>query len=158
MMPISYLVRPIQKKDWPEVLDAANASAPWAIGQNINWLKNRQEFDETTWHRRHYVLLDLNSDKVIGYGGVEEGPLPEMFRVFVVMDPTHLNSDGGSQLFEQLLTDLLDLKASEAWIREDAGDKQLLEFFARKHFLETSRVTLQDGMEVVRMSLHLPDK
>ncbi len=119
------------------------------------WLRNRQRFDLQVWRRRHYVVEDTVTGQVVAYGGVEEGPQPGAFRVFVVMDPERLIGGTGQHLYDRLRADLGELGACAAWVREEAQDLPLLSFFAEQGFVETRRAILADGMDFVVMELRL---
>ncbi len=116
--------------DWPAILAAANASAPDRAAENEGWLANRRNFPATERGRRHYVLDD--GTNVVGYGAVEETRDAE-FRVFIVTSDDVLTGTG-STLIERLMDDLRELGARRAWVREDAKDIALIEFF-RAHGL-----------------------
>lgn len=139
-----------QAEDWPQILQIAHDSAPWAGDNNVIWLQYRQKFDEVKWRRQHYVAEDLNTRKIVGYGGIEEGPEPDIFRVFVVMRYERLISGLGQTMFDQLRNDLKQFQAAKAWVREEAHDP-LLDFFAQQGFEENQRSTLPDGMKIVVM-------
>ena len=139
------------ESDWPAILNVAHAAAPWAGDKNLEWLHNRRQFDDKAWRRRHYVIEDGATQQVIGYGGVEEGPRPGIFRVFVVLSPERLTGGLGQYLYDHLRADLGELGADRVWAREEGRDTALLIFFTQQQFVETSRATLPDGMEVVFM-------
>ena len=147
---MEFHLRPPQEKDWPDILQAAHDSAPWAGHNNVVWLQFRQQFDEQKWRRQHYVVEEKQTRKIIAYGSIEEGPEPNIFRVFVVMSHKRLTSGLGQQLFDQLLSELKTLQAAKAWVREESHDP-LLTFFAHQGFAETEQFTLPDGMNITVM-------
>lgn len=132
--------------DWPAVLGLADAALPWDASGNREWLENRKQFEG---HRRHYLAEESESGRVVGYGAVEEGPEPDLFRIFVVMDPGRLQDPAAARIYEQLSADLAALQASGAWVREYARDTAVLTFFLEKGFVEQSRFTLIGHEEMV---------
>lgn len=141
--------------DWPAVLEAANASLPWAANGNQEWLRNRQAFDRTGRVRRHYVAEDEATAGVIGYGGVEELLTPGTFRIFVVMSPDLLVSGVGDLIYDRLSRDLSELNATAAVAQEEARDLAVTSFLKTRGFRETARFTASDGTEIVRLEFRL---
>jgi len=140
--------------DWPAILHAANASLPWRVEPNEQWLNNRMTFDEQVQQRRHYVAEDADSGEVVGYGSVEGSGIPGRFRVFIVMDSALLPS-AGEIMLQRLRADLLSLGATGAWVREEARDSPLLEFFRSHGFGRKHPFTTEQGLEVVTLELAL---
>ena len=136
--------------DWPAILAAAVAALPWAHEANLQWLQNRQRFDESRGVRRHYVAEDASSQKVIGYGAIESDAEPGSFRVFIVTAP-ELLATTGEQLYDRLLMDLQEVGATKIWAREEARDTSLLDFFRARGLAEAERFTSKDGLEIVRV-------
>lgn len=139
-------LRAPSKADWPAILGAANAALPWDSAGNQEWLEYRKQF---TGQRRHYVVEETPTGPVVGYGAIEEGPEPGVFRLFVVMDPALLRTETGDLVYDRLVADLADLKARGAWVREYANDRAILAFFRRKGFVERSRFTPPGHQEMV---------
>lgn len=123
-------LRAATDNDWPAVLAAANASAPARSAENESWLTNRRNFPARERQRWHYVVQD--GATVIGYGAVEETGELE-FRVFVVMRDDAL-SVAGLMLLDKLMNDLRDMGVRRAWVREDAEDAALVDFFRTNGF------------------------
>src|SRR4051812_4407050 len=92
--PMPIRLRPLQEQDWPSVLQAADASAPWQTSGNREWLENRKHFDAGRFERRHYVAEKANDGEIVAYGSIEGGPGPGRFRVFVVMEAQLLETVG----------------------------------------------------------------
>lgn len=134
--------------DWPAILALANAALPWDAAGNQEWLENRQQF---AGRRRHYVAEEVPAGRVVGYGAIEEGPEPGIFRVFVVMAPARLQSETGVLVYERLVADLAKLEARGAWVREYASDAPILAFFGENGFAEQSRFTPPGHREMVVM-------
>jgi L-amino acid N-acyltransferase YncA len=141
---MTVILRAPLESDWDAILEAANASAPWA--DNSEWFERRKAFVD--FSRRHYVVENIESDRVIGYGAIEGEKTQGKFRIFVVMSPDLLPTIG-EQMYRQLEMDLLDLNAEIVWAREAARDP-LLVFFRDHGFNETLRFH-HDQMEIVVM-------
>jgi hypothetical protein len=149
------LLRTPTTAEWPAILEVAHQAAPWAGHHNEEWLRNRRDFDDHARARRHYVLLDERTQEIVAYGAIEEGPDPGRFRIFVVMGPEQLVGKPGDRMYDCLLSDLGMLEASLVWAREEAVDVHLVSFLSNRGFRETNRYELQDGREVVELSLKL---
>lgn len=149
---MSIQLRTPTDSDWTAILGLAQAAVPWDEAGNREWLENRKRFVN---RRRHYLAEDSESRMVIGYGGIEEGPEPGLFRMFVVMDARRLLSEPGEVIYEQLAADLKELKAREAWAREYGSDQAIQTFFTQKGFVETRRFTLEGKQEMVVISCPL---
>jgi hypothetical protein len=142
-------------EDWPAVLRAANASLPWRLEGNQEWLDNRRNFDEVTYQRRHYVVVDSASSNIVGYGAIEGGSAPGRYRVFVVMDAQLLPS-AGEVLYQRLHEELRALGDATAWVREEARDKNVLDFFRGHGFANEQQFTTEQGLEVVTLERTIP--
>ncbi len=142
-------LRPVQDDDWPVILELANAALPWDADGNLEWLENRKQF---SGRRRHYVAEDAATAQALGYGAIEEGPAPDSFRIFIVMDPALLPTKTGALLYDRLVADLQALEASGVWAREFAADTDILSFFKEKGFEEQSRFTPVGYRELVVMA------
>ncbi len=138
------------ENDWPAILRAANASLPWQVEGNRQWLENRMKFDDRAYPRRHYVAQEVSSGEICGYGSIEGCGTPDRYRVFVVMDPALLDSVGET-LFERLDEDLTSLGGRIAWVREETRDLPLLEFFRRHGFAGERTFTTEQGLEIVTL-------
>jgi len=126
--------------DYATLLALADAAAPFDPEGNRQWLRYRQQFDETRRVRRHYLGKDTASGQAIAYGAVEQdADNPRHFRLFVLTDPARLHTGIGDQLIDRLFSDLQALGARTAWAREYSRDAQLLDFFRRHGFAVTQR-------------------
>ena len=132
--------------DWPAILGLANAALPWDTEGNQEWLENRKQF---TGLRRHYVAIGQSSGTPLGYGTIEEGPDPGVFRMFIVADPDHLHGTIGDLIYQRLRTDLTNLDAEGVWVREYARDDPVIAFFTERGFAEHNRFTLPGHQEMV---------
>ena len=142
------------EQDWPAIGRAADASLPWQQRGNREWLRNRMDFDDHRYARRHYVAEAAGTGEVCGYGSVEGGPTPARYRVFVVTAAALLPSVGEA-LLARLLEDMASLGARIAWAREEARDAPLLEFFRRHAFVGEREFTTDDGLRIVTLERDL---
>ncbi|HEY1629460.1 MAG TPA: hypothetical protein VGF52_06355 [Tepidisphaeraceae bacterium] len=141
-------LRAPNSQDWDAILRCANASLPWQPKGNDEWLQNRMQFDAGKFKRRHYVVED--DAQIVAYGSIEGGPIPERYRVFIVMD-ARLLPTVGEILYQQLENDLNLLGASIAWVREEARDTNVLDFFRNRGFVGEKSYRTPDGLEVVTL-------
>lgn len=110
------------------------------------WVANRRSF---VGLRRHHVAVRGGS--VVGYCGIEQQSTDASlsFRVFLVVDWAGPR-DLPVCLYAQVESDLADLQASEAWLREYADDRALTDFFIERGYVAESYRAGET--EVVRLS------
>jgi N-acetylglutamate synthase-like GNAT family acetyltransferase len=148
-------IRPFQPEDWDSLLDLANQAVPFALADNIEWVKLRRSFDSAHRKRRHY--LAWQDGRPIGYGGLEQqGDGLDRLRAYAVAAPENLNGTVGTKLFAQLLADARELGARTLWAREFLADDVARAFFESCGFMETERATPPDYPAVVVFELNLP--
>jgi hypothetical protein len=141
---MSIILRHPLGSDWAAILEVANLSAPWA--DNTEWLERRKTF--AGYLRHHYVAVETDLDRVIGYGAIEGEQTQGRFRIFVVTRPELLPTVG-DQIYRQLDLDLSELNAEVAWAREESRDP-LIDFFREHGIHETARFH-HDEREIVIM-------
>jgi hypothetical protein len=139
-------------QDWPAIGRVADASLPWQPVGNREWLHNRMNFDERALQRRHHVAEDAGA--MCGYGSVEGGQVSGRYRLFVVTDAKVLSSVG-EILMARLDQDLVELRCEVAWVREEARDVELLNFFRRHGFVDAAEFTTETGLRVVTLERHV---
>lgn len=138
--------------DWEAILGLAQAALPWDTVGNQAWAKNRRTF---IGQRRHYVVEDSATGELLAYGALEQGPEPHLYRIFMVMDPDFLQHQATDQLYDQLMNDIVPLKARGLWAREYASDTPVIDFFSARGFVEERRFTLPNLPEMVVLGLDL---
>ena len=153
MRPATYRIRSPEEDDWPAIRAVADAAAPGRERENDEWLRHRRGFPVDRYPRRHYVVVGESTAAVIGYGAIE-GSATASFRVFVVMDDALLGVAGPS-LYDRLAGDLRELGARRAWVREDATDAALLDFFRGCGLDESERRQVIGGHEIVVLERQL---
>jgi hypothetical protein len=120
------IIREPRPDDWAGIgrlADAAVAHIPGAPRQ-AEWVANRQTFSGL---RRHHVAV--RSGSVLGYAALEESSTtaPFSFRAFIVMDWGKPN-EFSRPLWSMIEADLVELRATEVWMREYAGDSPIAAF------------------------------
>ncbi len=146
--------RPADPCDWPAILQVAHQAVPDAKLENEEWWQNRQDFDTSRLRRRHYVAEDPETGQILAYGAIEEGPKANMYRLFVVMDPSLLEKGLAEQCYARLQGDLTELEAEIAWVREEIRDP-IVSFFRGRGFEERSRFMLSNGREAIVLGRRL---
>jgi hypothetical protein len=149
----SYEIRPPEKADWPAIFAAAMRAVPDSEHENREWWHNRQAIDENIQRRYHLVAED-EAGNVRGYGAIEEGPDPGLFRMFVVAGPGDISSGLGDFIYHHLLEKLDELEARIVWVREESRDP-IVDFFRKKGFLERTRFLLENGRQAIVVFLEL---
>jgi len=84
------------------------------------------------------VVLEDDSGRVQGYGALEGSPEPGRYRLFLIVPPEAFPTIGDS-LYGRLEAAWREIGAKSIWMREEAGDVELLDFMAGKGFVETHR-------------------
>jgi GNAT superfamily N-acetyltransferase len=140
-------LRSMVNADWPPVKSMAYAREQDAPGNDL-WSQQRQDFDESRYVRRQYVVEDPNG-QLLGFGSIEQTCFLPRYRLFIVADPRWLNSGVGDLLLQKLTNDLKDAGAITVHCREYASQTHLLEFLKERDFQETDRV-LDLRLEVPR--------
>lgn len=106
-------IRPAKENDWLAVLALLDQVQPDSKEANREWWRQRQHFNAHTFRRRHYVAEITQPDGstyLTAYAGIEEGPEPREFRLFLVMVREQLGSLGET-LYAGLMHDLASLDA-----------------------------------------------
>lgn len=142
-----YRLRVPVQQDWPAIFEVAMQAVPDAEEENREWWENRKAIDEQDRQRRHYVVEDEKGD-IVGYGAVEEGPEEGLFRMFVVASPERVKRGLGDIVYSHLISDLDQLGARIAWIREETRDP-IVAYFRDKGFEERTRFMLENGREAI---------
>jgi RNA polymerase sigma factor (sigma-70 family) len=133
-------LRPFNEQDWPTVSALAFAedrSDP--LGQSL-WLRNRQEFNESRYVRRHYVVEHAETGQLLGYGSIEQTIYLPRYRLILVIDPSWLRRGVGDLLLERLAADLLEVSAVTATFRDFESREEIQGFLRERGFTETMRL------------------
>ena len=133
-------LRPLAEQDWEPVTALAYALEPAMREDDDLWLRNRQKFNEARYRRRHYVAEHAETQQILGYGAIEQGPFLPKYRLHLVVDPLWLRRGVGDLLLDQLMNDLRELKAITVWVRNYAYLTDLIDFLRERGFAETIMV------------------
>jgi|TARA_Y100000310_G_scaffold336490_1_gene421159 hypothetical protein len=144
--------RPPTDNDWPVIWEIANQSVADVPGAGVQdeWLVNRRGFSEHGF-QHHFVLTDHGS--VLGYGSVErasDAP-PDIYRIFVVTAPEHLQ-ECGARIFDRAERKLMELSAVESRLVEYAEDHRLGSFLLARGYTEVREFQLDSGQQAVVLS------
>jgi GNAT superfamily N-acetyltransferase len=136
-------LRPLmgQEWEWKSIAGIAHSLEPRDSEGVDAWLVNRRQFDESRCTRRQHVVEDPATHRILGYGAIEQGPQPEVFRLFLVVRPDLIGRGVGDTLYAHLLSDLRDLKAAGTWVRLNASDLSTIGFLQKRGFLEVERLS-----------------
>ena len=133
-------LRPFAEPDWTPITELAYGLEPDFRGENDLWLRNRQQFDETRYIRRHYVAEHAETGQILGYGSIEQTIFLPMYRLFLMVEPRWLRNGVGDLLLERLIEDLREVNAITVWHRNYARLTDVLSFLEERGFSETMRV------------------
>ena len=133
-------LRPFNEQDWETVAAIAYSLEPDFRGNNDEWLRNRQCFDEARFVRRHYVAEHTDTGQVLGYGSIEQSIFLPKFRLFLVADPKWLRGGVGDLLLDRLMSDLREVNARTVSVRQYAHLTDFLAFLEEHGFREAIRV------------------
>lgn len=134
---MAVMVRPFLDQDADGVLAVANSAVPFDLEGNEHWLRLRRQFDAIRFLRRHYVSFERETQRITGYGAIEQGPEPEQFRLLLMTALYDLAHGVGETLYDRLMADLRVLNAGLVWMREHHTDQALLRFVTGRGFVQT---------------------
>lgn len=138
---VSARLRPyVAGSDWGPIKEFAYAVTPDLKQDEEEWLRNRSLFDESRFTRRHYVAEHFETGKMLGYGSIEQTIFLPRYRLFLVAEPTWLNSGVGDLLLDQLMADLQEAGAIKVWHRNFSNETETIDFLIQRGFVETVRV------------------
>jgi RNA polymerase sigma factor (sigma-70 family) len=133
-------LRPFHDPDWQPVSDIASTRSSDDTPGHELWLSRRQQFDESRYFRRHYVLENARTKRIIAYGAVEQTIYLPRYVLVLLADPHWLKSGVGDQLLDRLMDDLHEAKAITVSCRLRAADVELLALLKQRGFTETARI------------------
>jgi RNA polymerase sigma factor (sigma-70 family) len=137
---VSARLRPADAPDWEPIAALAYGLEPDYRADDEVWLRNRQQFDETRYLRRHYVAEHAETGQLLGYGSIEQTIFLPKYRLFLVIAPQWLQTGVGDLLLDRLMADLREVNAITVWHRNYAQLTDILGFLAERGFVETIRV------------------
>jgi RNA polymerase sigma factor (sigma-70 family) len=130
-------LRPSGNQDWTAVYAIASAKEQNDPEGRELWLRNRQEFNESRFIRRHYVAEHAETGQLLGYGSIEQTVYLPRYRLILVIDPIWLRRGIGDLLLERLLEDLRETGAITATFRDYESASEIQSFLKEHSFRET---------------------
>jgi RNA polymerase sigma factor (sigma-70 family) len=137
---VSARLRPYVGADWEPISSFVYGFAPDFRQDEEEWLRNRQQFDETRYIRRQYVAEHAQTGHILGYGSIEQTIFLPKYRLFLMVEPKWLRAGVGDLLLDQLMNDLRQAGAITVWHRNYAHFTDVLGFLIKHGFVETRRV------------------
>ena len=137
---VSAGLRPYVGPDWEPISAFVYGLAPHFRQDEEEWLRNRQQFDETGYTRRQYVAEHAETRQILGYGCIEQTMFRPKYRLFLMAEPKWLEAGVGDLLLDRLMNDLREAGAITVWHRNYAHLTGVLDFLIRRGFVETRRV------------------
>jgi mycothiol synthase len=106
-------------------------------------LRSRDEsVDRTKYLLKRFECIDLEQDRIVGYGQLINVPdmyHPRKFMVNMLVDPEQQGMGIGRAIYDKIHEDLLDRDAILAWTMTKEDLPKRLEFFRRRGFSEKTR-------------------
>lgn len=133
-------LRPFHDPDWPTVTAIASARAGADAGSYELWVNRRNEFDESRYFRRQYVVEDERTKQIRAYGAVEQTVYLPKYRLMLLSDPQWLRRGAGELLLDRLLADSTEAQAITVSVRQYASEIELVNLLQTRGFEEVSRV------------------
>jgi RNA polymerase sigma factor (sigma-70 family) len=133
-------LRAFHDPDWRPVSAIASARAGSDTSAYELWLNRRQEFDESRYFRRHYVVESASASQIIAYGAVEQSIYLPRYRLFLLSDSQWFKQGVGELLLDRLMNDLGEAQAITVSCRQYASELELITLLKSRGFEEVSRI------------------
>jgi len=133
-------LRPFGGGDWAAVAAIAPAAAAGDAEGGELWLRQRREFDEARYFRRHYLAEHEETGQFLGYGSVEQTVYLPRYRLILVVGPEWLRRGVGDLLLERLTDDLSGAGAVTVTFRDYESTSEIQAFLKERGFTETTRL------------------
>jgi RNA polymerase sigma factor (sigma-70 family) len=133
-------LRPFGEGDWTSVSALAPAAAEGDAEGGELWLRQRREFNEARYFRRHYVAEHEETGQLLGYGSVEQTVYLPRYRLIFVVGPRWLRRGVGDLLLERLTDDLREAGAVTATFRDYDSTSEIQAFLRERGFAEATRL------------------
>ena len=133
-------LRPFVERDWESLSAVTSAAGRGDAEGDELWLRDRREFNESNYVRRHYAAEHEETGQLLGYGAIEQTIYLPRYRLVLVIEPRWVRRGVGRLLLDRLADDLREAGAVTATYRgyESAGEVQS---FLKEHgFTETLRL------------------
>lgn len=133
-------LRPFIEKDWTSISTIAPSTEPSDKESRELWLRNRQEFNESSYVRRHYVAEHSETAELLGYGSIEQTVFLPKYRLILVIAPEWLRRGVGRLLLDQLMNDLREVSAVTVTFRDYTSSSEVQSLLEEYGFTETMRL------------------
>lgn len=133
-------LRPFIEQDWLSLSNITPATERGDTEGNALWLRDRREFNEANYIRRHYVVEHEETGQLLGYGAIEQTIYLPRYRLILVLDPQWLRRGVGRLLLERLLNDLREAGAVTVTFSAYESADELQGFLQEYGFTETARL------------------
>ena len=133
-------LRAFHDPDWSTVSAIASARAGTDTPGYALWLNHRQQFDDSRYFRRQYVVENARNKQIVAYGAVEQTIYLPKYRLLLLSDPEALKRGVADVLFDQLMKDLRETKAVTVSCQPYASEIEVVDFLKDRGFREVSRV------------------
>ena len=134
-------LRPTGSGDWASVAAIAPAADVGDAAGGELWLRQRKEFDESRYFRRHYVAEHEETGQLLGYGSVEQTVYLPRYRLILVVGPQWLRRGVGDLLLDRLTNDLREAGAVTVTFRDYESTSEVQAFLKERGFNETTRLS-----------------
>ncbi|HZB47385.1 MAG TPA: GNAT family N-acetyltransferase [Pyrinomonadaceae bacterium] len=132
-------LRPFGEDDWASVSAIAPAASEGDPAGGELWLRQRREFDEARYVRRHHVAEHEETRQLLGYGSVEQSIYLPRYRLILVVNPLWLRRGVGDLLLDRLTDDLREAGAVTVTFRDRESTSEVQAFLVERGFAETTR-------------------
>lgn len=133
-------LRPFIEKDWTLISTITPVTEPGDSEGCEHWLRNRQEFNESSYIRRHYVAEHSKTAELLGYGSIEQSVFLPRYRLILVIAPEWLRRGVGRLLLDQLMNDLREVGAVTVTFRDYESSSEAQSLLKEYGFAETMRL------------------
>ena len=133
-------LRPFSEQDWATISAIASAKEQSDAEDHALWLRNRREFNESSYIRRHYAAEHAETKDLLGYGSIEQTIYLPRYRLILVIDPRWLRRGVGHLLLERLTADLSEVKAVTVTFNDYESTNEMQAFLKEHGFAETRHI------------------
>jgi len=142
-------LRPLSTDDWSSITKLAFGGRHRDAPGEEAWINQRRNIAKTKYLRRDYIAEDVKTNRILGYGAIEQSIYLPRYKLFLVAKPAVLRNGGGDLLLNQLLEDLKQVDAITLSCQVHSSNRELINLLKARGFDETitqldSRLLLND--------------
>jgi GNAT superfamily N-acetyltransferase len=134
--------REFNPSNYERIVEIYNGNYP-GYPLSVAELRSRDEsVDRTKYLLKRFECVDLEQDRIVGYGQLINVPdmyHPRKFTVNFLVDPEQQCRGIGRAIYDRIQEELLDRDAILAWTMTKEDLPKRLEFFRRRGFSEKTR-------------------